>query len=119
LLIDDLNVTGDQLVAASTVPDDRGKPAIEVSFSREGARRLHALTSRHKPDPAIPGVYRKLGIVLDKQLLSAPRIITAISNRAMISGGKMSDRDAEDIVAILNEGTLPYEIRLVDEQRTP
>jgi SecD/SecF fusion protein len=118
LLIDTLNVTGDLLVSAKTVRDDRGKPAIEVSFSREGARRLHALTSRNKPDPAKPGVYRQLGIVLDKQLLSAPRIMTSISNRAMISGGKMSERDAEDIVAILDQGTLPYEIRLVDEQRT-
>ena len=75
------------------------------------------LTGQNKPDPASPNVYRRLGIILDKRLLSAPRILTAISDRAAISGGEITERDVEDIIAVFNAGALPYPIDFVRERQ--
>ena len=119
VLMDPYNVTGEYLAAAEEAQDQQGDPAIQVSFSREGARRLQRLTSENKPDPAAPVPYRRLGIILDKRVLSAPKIMAPISNGAMISGGRISESDVDAIIAIFHAGALPFSIRLVDEQRIP
>jgi SecD/SecF fusion protein len=65
------------------------------------------LTGENRPSQATPDVYRHLGIILDKRLLSAPRIITKITDRGMISGGSMTEREVEHIIEVLNAGSLP------------
>jgi SecD/SecF fusion protein len=117
VLMDPLNVTGDYLVSATKGADEHGGSAIHLSFDEAGAARLEKLTSMNTPEPTSPGLYRHLGIILDKRLLSAPTIRSAISNRGMISGGSMTDREVETIIEILNAGSLPCAIRLVAEKR--
>jgi preprotein translocase subunit SecD len=117
VLIDELHVTGDYLTSATTARDDRGRLAIQFSLNREGAEKLKQLTSRNKPDPAVPGSVRRMGIILDNRVLSAPNIIQAISDRGMISGGSMTEDEIVSIVETLNSGSLPRVIRLVDEKR--
>ena len=107
VLMDPWNVTGEYLTSATKGLDDRGGPAVHFSFDREGARRFQRLTSENKPNPATPNVYRNLGIILDKILISSPRIETTISDRGMISGGSMTEQEVEHIVEILNAGSLP------------
>jgi SecD/SecF fusion protein len=102
-----LSVTGKYLTSATKGLDDRGDPAVHFSFDRQGAQLFRRLTSENKPHASAPNVYRHLGIVLDKRLLSAPRIITTISDRGLISGGGMSVKEVEHIIEILNAGSLP------------
>ncbi len=104
---DALSVTGKYLTSATKGLDDRGDPAVLFSFDRQGAQLFRRLTSQNKPHPSAPNVYRHLGIILDKHLLSAPRIITTISDRGLISGGGMSVKEVEHIIEILNAGSLP------------
>jgi SecD/SecF fusion protein len=106
VLIDPWNVTGEYLTSASKGVGDQGEPAVHFSFNRQGARRFQQLTSENKPNPAT-GAERYLGIVLDKRLISAPRIITTISDRGQISGSAMDEREVDYIVDILNAGSLP------------
>ncbi|HEY3394583.1 MAG TPA: protein translocase subunit SecD [Lacipirellulaceae bacterium] len=105
---DALTVTGEYLASASKGLDETGSGlAVHFSFDRRGAQLFRRLTSQNKPNPATPNVYRHLGIVLDKMLLSAPRIITTISDKGTISGGNMTEREVEHIIEVLNAGSLP------------
>jgi preprotein translocase subunit SecD len=117
VLIDAVNLKGAYINAAYKGLDERGAPSVHLSFDREGARRMRKLTTENKPNPMMPNVFRHLGIILDKKLLSAPRIVTAISDRATISGGSMTERDVEHIVDFLNAGSVPLVLRLVSEEQ--
>ena len=107
VLLDPWNVTGDYLTSATKGLDDRGGPAVHFAFNREGAQRFRQLTGKNRPHPSTPNIFRHLGILLDGQLLSAPRIITTISDRGMISGGSMTEREVEHTIEVLNAGSLP------------
>ncbi len=107
VLIDPFNVTGEYLTQAKKGVDDHGAPAVHFSFNQQGASRFEKLTGQNKPNPATPDVYRHLGIILDKTLLSAPRIQSTISSEGMISGGSMTDKEVDVTVEVLNAGSLP------------
>jgi SecD/SecF fusion protein len=107
VLMDPYNVTGDYLTSSTKGLDERGGPAVHFAFDRTGAFRFGQLTGENRPNTATPDVYRHLGIILDKRLLSAPRIITKITDRGMISGGSMTEREVEHIIEVLNAGSLP------------
>jgi preprotein translocase subunit SecD len=117
VLIDELNVTGDYLTSAVMARDARDKPAIDFSLDRKGAEKLRQLTSRNKPNLDDPNLHRRMGIILDNRLLSAPTIMQTISDRGSISGGSMTESEVESIIVVLNKGSLPRIIRLVDEKR--
>jgi preprotein translocase subunit SecD len=115
VLIDSWNVDGSHLQSANIGVDEAGRPAIHIAFNDRGAQRFGQLTSENLPNPTT-GAVRYLGIILDKRLLSAPSINSVISNRAVISGGAMSETDVEHVISVLNAGYLPCPIRLVAEQ---
>ena len=73
VLMDPWNVTGDYLSNAAKGADERGGPAVHFSFNSQGAQRFRQLTGQNLRDPAT-GLYRNLGILLDKRLISAPNI---------------------------------------------
>lgn len=107
VLIDPMNVTGDYLTSATKGMDERGGPAVHFSFNSAGSQRFGRLTGQNTPNPATPDKYRHLGILLDNRLVNAPTIRTQITDRGMISGGSMTDREVELNVEILNAGSLP------------
>ena len=107
VLMDPYNVTGKYLTSATKGLDERGGPAVHFSFDRTGSYLFGQLTGENRPSPSTPDVYRHLGIILDQHLLSAPRIITKITDRGMISGGSMTEREVEHIIEVLNAGSLP------------
>ncbi len=107
VLIDAMNVTGKYLTSATKGLDDRGGPAVHFAFDREGAQRFGQLTSQNLPSPATRNAQRNLGIILDKKLISAPSIESRITDRGMISGGSMTEKEVEHTIEILNAGSLP------------
>jgi SecD/SecF fusion protein len=66
---------------------------------------MAALTGSNLPDKDTD-FHRRLGIVLDGQLLSAPRIMSQISDRGQITG-RFSEEEIEFLVGILRSGKLP------------
>src|SRR6476659_584479 len=106
VLMDPADVTGEYLTTARKGVDDQSRPAIHFSLNQQGAARLELLTSQNLPNMGAPNMRRRLGIILDKRLLSAPIIQSTIGKQGMISGGSMSDREVADIVTILNTGSL-------------
>jgi SecD/SecF fusion protein len=107
VLMDPFNVTGEYLTSATKGLDERANPAVHFSFDRTGSYLFGQLTGENRPNATTPDVFRHLGIILDKTLLSAPRIITKITERGMISGESMDEREVEHIIEVLNAGSLP------------
>ena len=72
--------------------------------------RFQLLTSSNLPDlDSTPPFYRHLGIILDEQLLSFPRLITTISDSGRITGS-FTKEEVDYLVAILRAGRLPIQL---------
>jgi SecD/SecF fusion protein len=82
-------------------------------MNARGATLLSGLTSLNVPDPAT-GLQRRLAIILNGEIMTAPSIQSTIGDRGEISGN-FSEEDVHDLVGILNAGSLPAAIRLVEE----
>src|SRR5690606_12525553 len=116
--IDDLEV----LVATNSVREVQGRhrqsarsdtdlqsgtPAVSFTMNAEGSVNMAMLTSANVDDQDIKaGLYRYLGIVLDNQLLSAPRLQSTISDRGQITG-QFTREEVDFLVNILRAGRLP------------
>jgi len=103
-------LTGDALVTASVSFDQSrfNEPYVSVELNPDGSRKFSRVTRDN--------VGRRLAIVLDGKVQSAPVIKQQIpSGHAMIEGNFKMD-DATDLAIILRAGALPAPI-LVEEQR--
>ena len=115
VMLDPYNVTDDYFSSVSPGLDRVGKPCINFTFNSAGARRFGKLTSSNLPDPNIPDNFRNLAIILDRQVYTAPAIRSRIDDRGEITGS-FSQREVEELAAVLNAGTLPAPLRLVEER---
>jgi preprotein translocase subunit SecD len=80
------------------------RPEVLITFNGYGARRFGDLTSKN--------IGRKMAIILDERVTSAPVIQSAITggrSTITLGGGdaKILQREAEDLVAVLRTGALP------------
>jgi preprotein translocase subunit SecD len=84
------------------------RPIIALEFNPGGAQKFAAYTSAN--------VGNYLAIVIDKQVISSPRVETAITEgRAVIQGDFTMD-EARGLAAQLQYGALPIPFRVVSER---
>lgn len=106
LVVPDIyNVTGEYLARTEAAIDSRGQPCVNFTFNSAGAQLFGKLTGDHLPD-TVTDDYYNLGVILDGELYSAPRIQSAIYDRGEISGS-FTQREVEQLVSLLNAGSLP------------
>ena len=108
VLLDKWNLTGAHLQAASPGVDAAGNPCLSATLTPLGTQRMQALSGENLPQG--PGDVRRLGILLDNQLLTAPSIQSRIGGRFQITG-QFSDWDIHYLVAVLRSGRLPVQLR--------
>jgi preprotein translocase subunit SecD len=108
-------VTGQAIEDASVATDPQtNKPYVSVNFNRDGADLFEELTGRN--------VKRRMAIVLDDRVASAPVIQTKIGGgRCQITLGGFRPynevlNEAKDLVIVLKAGALPVPIRPSNEQ---
>ena len=102
-------MTGKELETANVALDQYGKPEIQFTLKPTGASTFATFTSRN--------VGRFLAIVLDKQIISCPRVETAITEgRARITGD-FTLEEARSLAIQLRYGALPVPLR-VETTRT-
>ena len=101
---DQLDVTGELLSRAESTVDDTGRPTVGFHFGAKGSQLFGILTETNRPDP--DGFERRLAIVLDGEVCSAPSIRDRITANGVITGN-FSEEEVTDLVAILNAGSLP------------
>ena len=107
LVLQDLfNVDGRYLAGARRGVDQyTGRPCIEFMFDSKGAMLFSGLTGNNLPDE-VTQFARRLGIILNGEMFSAPNIHSVISDRGEITGD-FTQQEVEDIVSVLNAGSLP------------
>ena len=86
-------VTGDDLVDAQPSFDQNGRPAVSFRFDTSGARKFGEYTGAHVGEP--------FAIVLDKQVISAPTIQTAITGGSGIITGNFTVEGSTNLAAQL------------------
>jgi preprotein translocase subunit SecD len=99
-------LTGDALSDARVAFDTQyNEPYVSLTFDANGARVFERITREN--------VGKRLAIVLDGVLHSAPQIKEAIAGgRAQISGGFVYE-EAVDLAIVLRAGALPAPVRVV------
>ncbi len=101
-------VTGQYLSDARLTFDEFGRPAVGFNFRGEGASKFGALTEKNKN--------RRLAIVLDGVVKSAPVIQERITSQGIIRGTFTLD-EAKDLALVLRSGALPVPVT-VEQERT-
>ncbi|MDZ4852249.1 MAG: protein translocase subunit SecD [Pirellulaceae bacterium] len=99
-----VEVTGDDLQTARRAMSKSGFPEVEFAMKSAGAKRLSDLTYANRPDPS--GFKRRLAIVLDEKVLSAPNLNQPISSSGVIQGN-FTRAEVDFLVNILESGSLP------------
>ncbi len=98
-------VTGSDIANARVSPSSNGGYEVQFSMRSSGAAKLSKLTLRNQPDPKTD-FHRRMPILLDGVLLSAPALNQPISSSGMITGNFTRD-EAEFLQKILQSGSLP------------
>ncbi len=110
VLIQGFNVEGGHLRGAAAgfggMPPG---PIVNFRMTARGGVLFGALTGANRPNDAT-GFQRKLGIIMDDELLSAPNIIQRITDQGQITG-RFSKEEVEFLVGILKAGRLPAALR--------
>ncbi len=102
---DEFDVNGGYLVNARAGTDEMGRPSVNFTFNDKGGQLFAGLTSDNLPDK-VTNFSRKLGIVLDGYLYSAPAIKSTIHKRGEITGS-FTKEEVKNLVDVLNAGSLP------------
>jgi len=102
-------VTGrDVATARVSIDQNTSEPYVSVDFNAAGARAFADLTDAN--------VGRRLAIVLDGNIHSAPQIRERIpSGRAQITGG-FTTEEATDLAIVLRAGALPAPVQVLEER---
>jgi SecD/SecF fusion protein len=98
------NVTGaDIREARAGIDPETAAPDVLFSFNAAGGAKFGHLTGEHVP---IGDFRYKLAIVLDDVVQTAPTILSQITDNGRITGD-FTQREVDEIVAIINAGALP------------
>jgi preprotein translocase subunit SecD len=115
LLVDEADVTGEDIDDAFVSFDTQAgnRPVVSLRFKSRGAKAFDELTAQN--------VNRRMAIVLDDRVYTAPNINERISGgSAQITLGRGSYQqtldEANDIVVVLKAGALPAPLRPANEQ---
>jgi preprotein translocase subunit SecD len=103
-------LTGKNLVNATTRPNPDDPSTLNVAFQldREGA----LIFSRFTGD----NIGRRIGIVLDQMVSSAPVVQTKIPGGEGRITGRFTDEEANDLAIVLRAGALPAPVEIIEER---
>lgn len=100
-------LTGDVLQDARVEIDEMGGPVVGVSFDSKGAREFDRLTAAN--------VGKRMAIVLDGKVYSAPRINERISGGRAVISGTFTTEEANDLAVVLRAGALPAPLKTLQD----
>jgi len=99
-------LTGDLLSEAGVSIDNRfNEPYVSIKFNPEGARLFEEVTGKY--------VKRRMAIILDNSLYSAPVIQEKISGGSAQITGTFTMNEARDLSIVLRAGSLPAPVKML------
>lgn len=100
-------MTGDMLVNAQPSFQE-GAPVVSFKLNAAGARRFCAVTSENVGKP--------FAVVLDNEVITAPRINEPICGGNAIISGSFTVQESADTAVLLRAGALPTSLTVVEER---
>ena len=102
-------ISGDNLIEAQPRLDNQtNEPSVSFTLDRLGAQKFAKATTTH--------VGKRLAIVLDNKVISAPSIREPITGGSGNITGNFSFQEATDLALLLRSGALPTPINIVEER---
>ncbi len=96
-------VNGDDLASAQTGFEKTGQPIVEFRLNTAGANKMLEMTARNTP---MGEFHRRMAIIMDRKVLSAPQLNSPISSSGQITG-RFTKEEVDFLVTILRSGRLP------------
>lgn len=109
---DSPRLDGSVVTNASEQPDPSGEVTVSLAMNNEGAKAWADMTKA-----AYDGGNREVAILLDDEVVSAPRVINPITGGNTQITGNFSIDEAKDLANILQVGKLPATTRIVQESQ--
>lgn len=108
-------MTGKSLTGAQAIFNQSGAPEVQITFNREGEKKFEEITQRlslyAKGTPQ-----RKLAIVLDGKVKSAPEVQGPITGGSAVITGVGDINEAKQVAMTLQTGAIPVNLE-VDQNR--
>ncbi len=110
LVVKDKTVlTGDLLADANVRIDTRfNEPYVAIEFNSVGAKRFDQITAAN--------VGKRMAIVLDDTVYSAPVIRERISGGSAQISGAFTSQEATDLAIVLRAGSLPAPVKILENR---
>ena len=100
-------MTGDMLVNAQPSFQD-GAPVVSFKLNAAGARRFCSVTTDNVGKP--------FAVVLDNEVITAPRINEPICGGTAIISGSFTVQESADTAVLLRAGALPTSMTVIEER---
>lgn len=100
-------LNGDLLQDASATYSE-GKPVVSFKMNNIGARKFAEITKNN--------IGKVLAIVLDDEVITAPRINTPILGGSGIITGNFTSEEANQVALLLRAGALPAPLDIIEER---
>ena len=102
-------MSGDNLVDAQpSIQNQQNEPTVSFTLDRLGAQKFGRATTDN--------VGKRLAIVLDGKVISAPSINEPITSGRGVISGNFSFQEATDLALLLRSGALPTPLEVVEER---
>ncbi len=103
----DAALTGDVLQDARVTIGDFNEPIVSITFDSKGAREFDLLTAAN--------IGKRMAVVLDGKVYSAPVIRDRISGGRAIIEGTFTTAEANDLAVVLRAGALPAPLKTLQD----
>ncbi|MFZ9234978.1 MAG: protein translocase subunit SecDF [Algoriphagus sp.] len=104
---DQAPLEGDVVTDARQTLDQTSQPAVSMQMNADGARKWRNLTAEN--------VGRRIAVVLDDYVYTAPMVNGEIPNGQSEISGNFTLLEAQDLANILKSGSLPAPTQIVEE----
>jgi len=102
-------MSGDNLIDAQpSVQNQQNEPVVSFTLDRVGAQKFGRVTSDN--------VGKRLAIILDGKIISAPNINEPITSGSGMISGNFTFQEATDLALLLRSGALPTPLNIVEER---
>ncbi len=101
-------ISGDKLVKADPSVNEQNQPGVSIQFDAEGGQKFARMTQQNTG--------KLFAIILDGQVISAPRIDEPILGGQSIISGSFTTESANQLAISLRSGALPVDLKVVEER---
>ncbi|GMO56486.1 MAG: protein translocase subunit SecD [Rickettsiales bacterium] len=97
-----------ELLENASATFNEGKPAVSFTFNKLGAKKFAEITKKN--------IGRVLAIVLDDEIITAPRINQMILGGTGVISGDFTTQSVNELAMMLRAGALPTQLEIIEER---